>query len=174
MKFEHILQVYWSKGFFYSGKLYYTKKLEYTNFIKVIPGLGVKFRKLLTKRLELTTFSLYYCNIFFFVDYLKFSSKKLTKTLNIVLSQLSNVNLGTNKLSELNILRKYLTKSYEGYCHALGKPVRGQRTWSNSWSTYKNNNVLRNFISTTRRLTLLKNTKNDSKINYTSVKKKIP
>ena len=35
-------------------------------------------------------------------------------------------------LKKLHIIRKYLIKSYSGYCHALGKPVRGQRTWSNS------------------------------------------
>jgi len=132
MKFEHILQVYWSKGFFYSGKLYYTKKLEYKKFTNSLPGLGKTFQKLLYKRLELTTFSLYYSNLFFFVDYLQFSAKKLTKTINIILSQISNVNNTTMKLLELNILRKYLTKSYQGYCHALGKPVRGQRTWSNA------------------------------------------
>jgi len=172
MKFEHILQVYWSKGFFYSGKLYYTKKLEYKKFTNSLPGLGKTFQKLLYKRLELTTFSLYYSNLFFFVDYLQFSAKKLTKTINIILSQISNVNNTTMKLLELNILRKYLTKSYQGYCHALGKPVRGQRTWSNAWSSYRTNNNLRNFITTTRKLSLLKNTSRETKIDYTSVKKK--
>ena len=52
----------------------------------------------------------------------------------------------------------------------LGKPVRGQRTWSNSWNTYNINKTLRNFISETKR-NLSKDSKIE-KINYKIVKKK--
>lgn len=132
MRFEHILQVYWSKGFFFGGKLFYTHNLNYnTIFNKNLFGFNTKLKAILTKRLELTTFSLYYSNLYYLVDYCSFFQKKITKTINIILSQISNVNLGLNELQKLNIIRKFLIKSYAGYCHAIGKPVRGQRTWSN-------------------------------------------
>lgn len=45
----------------------------------------------------------------------------------------------------LNIFMLDLITSYRGWRHSRGLPVRGQRTWSNSWSCYKSNWVLRNF-----------------------------
>ena len=35
--------------------------------------------------------------------------------------------------------------SYRGWCHFRGLPTRGQRTWTNAWSAYKSNGVLRNY-----------------------------
>ena len=52
----------------------------------------------------------------------------------------------------------------------LGKPVRGQRTWSNSWNSYNLNKPLRNFISETKRN--LSKVNKTEKINYKVVKKK--
>jgi ribosomal protein S13 len=48
--------------------------------------------------------------------------------LNIIFSQVNSVNNSIEDIKKLNILRLYLVKSYRGRCHALGKPVRGQRT----------------------------------------------
>jgi len=106
------------------------------------------------------------------LTYSSISNKKLVKTLNIIFSQINNVNSTIIELHKLHIVRKYLIKSYQGYCHALGKPVRGQRTWSNAWNSFKCNNVLRNFISKVKHLKsfLDKNTK--TKIDYRSVKKR--
>lgn len=133
MRFEHILQVYWSKGFFFGGKLFYTNNLEFKNiFNQHLYGFSYKFRKILIKRLELTTFYVHYSNLYYLLDYSSTFFKKTTKTINIILSQISNVNLNLQELKKLNILKKYLIKSYQGYCHAIGKPVRGQRTWSNA------------------------------------------
>lgn len=129
MKFEHILQVYWSKGFFFGGKLFYTDKLYLSHFINnKLYGLGYKFQSLLRKRLELSTFLIYYSKLFFLNEYFFYAKLSLQKTINIILSQISNVNLSVYEVKKLNILRKYLIKSYQGYCHSLGKPVRGQRT----------------------------------------------
>jgi ribosomal protein S13 len=173
MKFEHILQVYWSKGFFFAGKLFYTNKLTLTNLFKhYLFGLGKSFKKLLVKRLELTTFVYYYYNLFYFVNYLSKSYKRVIKTINIIFSQINNVNHSLLEQKKLNILRKYLTKSYQGYCHSLGKPVRGQRTWSNSWNSFKCNNTLRNFITKVQRAKSLAQKNTQAKIDYRSVKKK--
>jgi hypothetical protein len=121
--------VYWSKGFFFGGKLFYTNKLFFKIFVKKnLFGLGYKLIKLIEKRLEITTFLTCYSNLFFLIDYFYYSKNFYVKTFNIILSQLNNVNSSLNDLKRLNILKKYLIKSYQGYCHAIGKPVRGQRT----------------------------------------------
>lgn len=44
-----------------------------------------------------------------------------------------------------NIYVLDMITSYRGWRHYRGLPVRGQRTWSNAWSTYKSNWVMRNF-----------------------------
>ena len=91
-------------------------------------GLQNKFKTLLIKRFELTTFTRYYLHTFYILNYFRKSNKFFFKTTNIILSQINNVNANINELNKYNIIRKYLIKSYQGYCHALGKPVRGQRT----------------------------------------------
>ena len=39
MRFEHILQIYWTKGFFYGGKLFYINQ-TFEELFKQTPGLG--------------------------------------------------------------------------------------------------------------------------------------
>lgn len=45
---------------------------------------------------------------------------------------------------EVNILYLDLIYTYRGWRHSKGFPVRGQRTWSNAWSSYRSNLFLRN------------------------------
>jgi hypothetical protein len=46
-----------------------------------------------------------------------------------------------------------LVNSYRGLRHAFGLPVRGQRTWTNAWSSYRSNTTLRQFkIKLSKRL----------------------
>lgn len=100
-------------------------------FVKLY-GVNLKFKKLLTMRFELTTFSIFTSKIQYLDTYISLFYKKIIKSINIILSQVNNVNLVLHELKNINILRMYLVKSYRGYCHSIGKPVRGQRTWSNS------------------------------------------
>jgi small subunit ribosomal protein S13 len=44
----------------------------------------------------------------------------------------------------LNIYLLDLATCYKGWRHYKGLPVNGQRTWSNGWTVYRNNNILRN------------------------------
>lgn len=44
----------------------------------------------------------------------------------------------------LNIYILDLSTSYKGWRHFRGLPVRGQRTWTNAWSCYRSNWILRN------------------------------
>jgi len=44
-----------------------------------------------------------------------------------------------------NVFMLDMITSYRGWRHYRGLPVRGQRTWTNAWSCYKSNWILRNF-----------------------------
>ena len=90
--------------------------------------------------------------------------------LNNYYSQVTSVNTTSDSLLRLNIIRLYLIKSYRGYCHSLGKPVRGQRTWSNSWNSFNQNYTLRRFISQYK--FKLGEGQSTQKINYKMTKKK--
>lgn len=45
----------------------------------------------------------------------------------------------------LNVIMLDLITCYRGWRHFRGLPTRGQRTWTNAWSVFKSNSVLRNF-----------------------------
>jgi len=45
----------------------------------------------------------------------------------------------------VNIFFLDLINSYRGWRHSRGLPVRGQRTWTNAWTSYKSNLILREY-----------------------------
>ena len=49
------------------------------------------------------------------------------------------------KRTIFNIYLLDIITCYRGWRHYKGLPVRGQRTWTNSWSCYKSNWILRNY-----------------------------
>ena len=112
---------------------------------KITDGLGLFSKSLVLNRLELpnslvinkTSVSSFPNNF----------NRELTGFLNRFYSQVASVNSFIGPLVRFNVIRLYLIKSYRGRCHAIGKPVRGQRTWSNAWTSYKFNKVLRQFLS---------------------------
>ena len=53
-------------------------------------------------------------------------------SINIWFSQFSSVNGKVNEVKRLSLIRLYLIKTTRGRSHALGKPSRGQRSWSNA------------------------------------------
>ena len=68
-----------------------------------------------------------------------------THILNILLAnfQFNEKTYKTRTL--LNIYLLNLLGTYKGWRHSRGLPVRGQRTWSNSWSSYRSNLLLRSY-----------------------------
>lgn len=168
MRFEHILQIYWTKGFFYGGKLFYVDQ-TFDELFTQTPGLGRAVKSKFKDRFELDFF-LQFRRTELLLNYQDTNYTSLNRPINIIYSQINSVNNQRQELYRLSLIRLYLIKSYRGRCHALGKPVRGQRTWSNAWNSYNTNTTLRTFISETRRV-LLQN-KKDEKINYKVVKKK--
>ena len=52
-----------------------------------------------------------------------------------------------------NVFMLDLINSYRGLRHSFGLPTRGQRTWTNAWSVYRSNLMLRQFkIKLSKRL----------------------
>lgn len=168
MRFEHILQIYWTKGYFFGGKLFYFNQ-TFNDLFEQAPGLGSHSKNLFIKRFELTHFrnTNKYEDL---VEYQHRTSKPMERAINILFSQINSVNNQLPEVHRLAIIRLYLIKSYRGRSHAIGKPVRGQRTWSNAWNAYNTNKILRNFISESKRL--LRQNEREEKINYKVVKKK--
>lgn len=117
----------------FNGKLIEPDESIYYNIFNSY-GLKFFFLKLIEQRLEtnvnkkLKFFKKYEWEIF------------LNHCYNLIPNDSSIFN---RKL--LNIVILDSVSSYRGWCHFRGLPTRGQRTWTNAWSAYKSNGVLRNF-----------------------------
>lgn len=65
--------------------------------------------------------------------------------LNNLLDLVIPVNKTLKKKRLINIYFLDFIGSYRGYRHSFGLPVNGQRTWTNSKTTFSSNNLLRNY-----------------------------
>jgi ribosomal protein S13 len=168
LKFEQLLKIYWARGFLYGG---HAEKYDvsFHEFFVQKKGLNLNAKKKFIKR-----FDLYFMQktkkSFLYLDL------EYRKVINMYLSQLSCINYSIDELIRYNIIRLYLIKSFRGRCLALGKPSRGQRTWSNAWTAFKNNTVLRKFISDVKKFnTIVKKTESlNKKILKKKVRQKAP
>ena len=163
MKFEHVLHIYWSKGFLISGKLQ-SFQTSFNDMFYKPGGFSWPMKLLLVDRFE---FHALRRNPNQPISSL---APFFVMTLNIMFSQLTSVNNAVVDLTKYNLLRLYLIKTTRGRSHALGKPSRGQRTWSNAWTAYNTNRVTRAFINEYQ-MTKKKNTR-EEKVNYKLKKKK--
>merc|ERR1712227_23132 len=104
--------------------LFYTNKTFEEVFYNT-PGISLSTQKQLMLRLEIPAdIRTYSSDVNLVVSNYKNS---VIAPLNIIFSQINSVNNQIPELKRLNVLRSYLIRSYKGKCHALGKPVRGQR-----------------------------------------------
>lgn len=118
-----------------------------TTLLKTTSGLGPVFKLRLNERFELKY--VYVDPTVFLDDCERLTKRRILFPLNVIFSQVYPVNFCLEDLHRLIILRQYLSRTYRGRCHAIGKPVRGQRTWSNAWGSFFHNIFLRKFIGTT-------------------------
>ena len=125
MKFEHVLQIYWSKGFLMSGQLQ-SFHTPFDTLFRVPKGAAKATKNTLISRFEQYTLLQNSTQPIYLLGTL------FTLSLNTLFSQLTNINSLVSELVKYNSLRLYLTKTTRGRSHALGKPSRGQRTWSNA------------------------------------------
>lgn len=163
MKFEQVLKMYWSKGLFFNGKVF---SFQHTlkSFCNEAYGVNHPSMRQLVYRFEL--------NRLLRKQYLPLgdtNSHNLT-IFNIIFSQWSSINHLILDLKRLTNLRLFLLKTSRGKSQALGKPSRGQRTWSNAWTAYFLNKTVRIFVSKMQ-AEMRKNQK-DEQINFKILKKK--
>lgn len=76
--------------------------------------------------------------------FLKLTADKWVILLKLLTGLIPN-NKSVKERLILNIFFLDLIVSYRGWRHARGLPVRGQRTWTNAWTVYKNNLTLREY-----------------------------
>lgn len=164
MKFEQLLQIYWSRGFLYGGKV---KNFNITlnNLFHESPGINYESKIKMIKRFEFNFL------IFKPTQTLNTLSLDQRKILNMYLSQLISINNNIFELIKYNIIRLYLIKTFKGRCHALGKPVKGQRTWSNASTAYRCNKIIRFFISQVKKNNIIE--KKTESLNKKLMKKKL-
>ena len=164
MKFEHVLKIYWTKGFLFNNNLQ-PFSTPLINLFKQSNLLNISTYWVLVWRFEITNF------ITNKKVNLQNSSSISLESLNVFFSQFTSVNGRLRDIQRLILIRLYLIKTVRGRSHALGKPSRGQRTWSNSWTAYNYNKITRTFINDFQK-TLEKN-KTPTKINYKLPKKRL-
>jgi len=163
MKFEYVLHLYWSKGLLINTYLQ-TQQINFNHMFYPIGGFSWATKRALIDRFEMYTFKRRpNQSIDTFGSYIPLA-------LNVLFSQITSVNSMVIELTRLNLYRLYLIKTTRGRSHALGKPSRGQRTWSNAWTAYKNNSETRAFISAHQKIK--KDTFKEEQINYKLIKKK--
>ena len=81
-----------------------------------------------------------------------FKISQLLTTYNLLLGIVPE-NKELKKKVVFNVFILDFINTYRGVRHSFGLPVRGQRTWSNAWSCYRSNLVLRQFkIKLSKRL----------------------
>lgn len=110
----------------------------YNDTFENVYGLKNNFLKYFEKRLEM------YEKEEFDIEFIKFDKLEWLRFIRLIYNVLDpSENIKEEELNNVYILHHITT--YRGWRHIRGLPVRGQRTWSNAWSTYKNNYVLRDF-----------------------------
>lgn len=114
-------------------KLIYGYKLK-DFFLKKMYGLKLKTLNIFEKRLEL----------FSWLMITDLDTAQHIAFLNVFYRIVPQGQcLRNRRLSNIFFLN--VINSYRGWRHSRGLPVRGQRTWSNAWSCYRSNLVLREF-----------------------------
>ena len=145
MKFEQLLQIYWTKGFLYGSEIE-PFDISLTNLFKVLFGTGVKSRQVFIRRFECTSLNKNRKKTFFHLP------ENRRKAMNMHFSRIMSVNHSLEEILRYTIIRLYLIKSFRGRCQAIGKPSRGQRTWSNASNAFNCNTTLRDFIAEVRKV----------------------
>lgn len=166
MRFEQVLKIYWTKGLFYNATLH-SFDITIRDLFTDTKGFNWGFRNWMIPRYDL-----------YRMRHNKKTNTSLSAlddsigdSLNLILSQITSINGQIYELHRVNLIRLYLIKTTRGRSHSLGKPSRGQRTWSNAWNAYKLNSITRDFISSYQKI--LQKEKKEVKKNYKRVEKKL-
>lgn len=159
MKFEQLIQIYWSRGFLYNGKI---TQFDVTlkEFFKDTKA-SFFFKNKIIQRFELT----YYNKLRQQHKLPLIFDKDQLKLINMYLSANTNINDNVSEAIRYSLIRNYLIKSFRGRCYALGKPARGQRNRSNGRTAYKYNRVVKSFIFDVKKFNNLPDKKDKQLLN---------
>lgn len=163
MKFEQVLKIYWSKSFLYGG-VTFPFDTDWRRLGNYIKGVGFFNKLKMIKRFEMT--ELFYNPKGSLINL----EDEQRLSLNRIFSKMNSIYFQVVELNRLNVIRLFLIKSFRGKAQAFGKPSRGQRTWSNAWTSYLYNKDLRIFIAEVQKK--INQEKKVEKINYKLLKKK--
>lgn len=166
MKFEHLLQIYWAKGFLYGGVIE-PFDTSIVNLFNSFFGVAKKSQQIFTRRFECSDMALNTKKTFLDIP------ENRLKAMNTYFSRIISVNHPLEEILRYTIIRLYLIKSFRGRCQAIGKPSRGQRTWSNAANAFNCNTILRNFIAEIRKIKEKEKAKISTVINYRKLQRKI-
>ncbi len=120
-------------GYVINNKLIDPETSLYKNIFNSY-GLGPKFINLIEQRIENTQDIL-----------IKDLNKNEWEQFLILSYDMIPYKSSIYRRKSLNIFMLDIITTYRGWRHFRGLPVRGQRTWSNAWSSFKSNWILRNF-----------------------------
>jgi ribosomal protein S13 len=120
-------------NFVYNSILFY-EDIQLKLFTKNNFGLKNEFLKSLKKRLETNE-----------LDNLNKYNEYEKELFYIFIYKIIPENGEVFRRKFFNILMLDVLTTYRGWRHFRGLPTRGQRTWTNAWSPYKSNNILRQF-----------------------------
>jgi ribosomal protein S13 len=138
------------------------------NLFDEIYGLNKKTKILFVKRFELTIFKNDIKRTFVMLPL------EQRKIFNMYFSQFLSINNSIDELIKYNIIRLYLIKSFRGKAQSLGKPSRGQRTWSNASTAFRLNKMLRMFIHDIKKTFVIKIKTESKNLKMLKKKKKVP
>lgn len=129
-------------GFYFNNKFILYKYFSWKKIISMFYGIS-KYRFLFYfKRFEYQMGD----NKYKITNNLKNKYLLFYKLINLYMIQLFPIYYNFSSLRNLYIIRKWVIGSYEGLCHKKGKPVHGQRTWSNASTAKNNNTYLRSYL----------------------------
>ena len=157
MKFDQILQIHWKRGFAYNGNVT-PFNVTLDELINANFGLGNVIKQFLIKRFEFFSYRRNRHKLLIECD------KGILRIINIILLKMINTQFKIKDMITNSFIRLFMIRSMRGRCHALGKPSRGQRTWSNAWNAHHCNKTTRDFVSRIHKK-IKENTK-EVKINY--------
>lgn len=120
-------------NYIFNGKVIDSESSLYNN-VYFTYGLKKKTLKVLTERMEIDNNT-----------QVKNLSKAEWELYTEIIYSVVPFKCNILKRTTFNIFMLDLITTYRGWRHSRGLPVRGQRTWTNAWSCYKSNWVLRNF-----------------------------
>lgn len=129
-------------GIYLNNKIELYKDINFKYIYDNLYGFNFLFWKLFILRTEKQTPYINFKHILWF----NFNDISFYKILNSYILKVTSPYIKLKIIKNLNILRLYLIKNYRGKCHIIGKPQRGQRTWSNASTPKRTDMFVKNYV----------------------------